>query len=51
MGVELGLFYEKHRPSGGEPRKQVLRSLINEVPAEVRESDDRVARLHENALA
>jgi hypothetical protein len=28
----------------------VLGALINEVPAEMRESDDRVARLHEKTL-
>ena len=50
IGIELGLLDEKDRPSGGETGKQVLGALINEVPAEVRKGDNRVARLHETLV-
>src|SRR4051812_1061971 len=48
--IELGLLNEKHRPLGSQTGQQMLGALVNEVPAEMGERDDRVARQHEKLL-
>ena len=47
LSVKLWLFDEKNRPFGGQAGEQMLRALIYEIPAKMRESDNRVPRLHE----
>ncbi len=34
------LLYEEDAPGSGEAREQVLRTLVHEVPAQVRQTDE-----------
>ena len=38
--VTDGFFHEEDAPLRGESREDVLRSLINEVPSEMRKTDE-----------